>query len=38
MKARLDRKQIELLVRGDFWFTKNEAARMVEQARRLAAK
>lgn len=38
MKARLDRKQIESLARGEFWFTKDEAARLVEQARRLAPK
>jgi hypothetical protein len=38
MKARLDRRQIELLARGEFWFTKDDAARLVEQARRLAPK
>jgi hypothetical protein len=35
MKARLDRTQMELLERGELWFTKDEAARLVELARRL---
>jgi hypothetical protein len=36
MKARLDRSQIELLERGELLFTKDEAAQLVQQARRLA--
>jgi len=36
MKARLDRTQIELLERGELLFTRDEAARLVELARRLA--
>jgi hypothetical protein len=38
MKARLDRTQIALLERGELLFTKDEAAKMVELARRLEAK
>jgi hypothetical protein len=38
MKARLDRTQIELLERGELLFTKDEATKLVELARRLSPK